>query len=75
MDDYKPHINIRAMDETELRKFCRLLGFGVIEEDIAVYKIIERLKGTEIRQIMGYSHSEYYRRLNKIKSYPEFRHI
>ena len=64
----EPRINVYALSEDELRKACSERNLTVIDEDIVVYKIIERMRNVEIRKMMGYSHNAFYSRLKKIKT-------
>ena len=58
--------NIYAMSEDELYKYCRSKGLDEGECKIAHYVVIERLKGRELYEAIGYSEIQTKRKRKKI---------
>lgn len=58
----KPSHNIYAMDETELYEHCRSRGLDDVDCKIAYYLVIERLKGQELYNAIGYSERQTIRK-------------
>ena len=60
------HKDIYAMNETELYNHCRNCGLDDVECKIAYYVVIERLKGKELYEAIGYSEAQAKRKRKKI---------
>lgn len=60
------HKDIYAMNKQELYEHCRICGLDDAECKIAYYVIIERLKGKELYEAIGYSESQAKRKRSKI---------
>lgn len=60
------HKNIYAMNEQELYEHCRNRGLDDVECKIAYYIVIERLKGKELYETIGYSEAQAKRKRKKI---------
>ena len=60
------HKDIYAMNETELYEHCRNCGLDDVECKIAYYVVIERLKGKELYDAIGYSQAQAKRKRKKI---------
>lgn len=60
------HKDIYAMNETELYEHCRNCGLDDVECKIAYYVVIERLKGKELYEAIGYSEAQAKRKRKKI---------
>ena len=60
------HKNIYAMNKEELYEHCRNCGLDDVECKIAYYVVIERLKGKELYETIGYSEAQTKRKRKKI---------
>ena len=60
------HKDIYAMNETELYEHCRNCGLDDVECKIAYFVVIERLKGEELYNAIGYSEAQAKRKRKKI---------
>ena len=60
------HKNIYAMNKEELYQHCRNYGLDDVECKIAYYVVIERLKGKELYDAIGYSEAQSKRKRTKI---------
>lgn len=60
------HKSIYAMNEQELYEHCRNCGLDDVECKIAYYVVIERLKGNELYEAVGYSEAQAKRKRKKI---------
>lgn len=60
------HKNIYSMNEQELYDHCRKCGLSDVECKIAYYIIIERLKGKELYEAIGYSEAQSKRKRKQI---------
>lgn len=60
------HKNIYAMSEQELYEHCRNCGLDDVECKIAYYVVIEKLKGKELYEAIGYSEAQSKRKRKKI---------
>jgi hypothetical protein len=62
----RPKPNIYAMSEDELYAHCRRRGLDDADCKIAYFMIIERLKGKELYEAIGYSERQTKRKRKKI---------
>ena len=60
------HKDKYAMNETELYEHCRNCGLDDVECKIAYYVIIERLKGKDLYEAIGYSEAQAKRKRKNI---------
>lgn len=60
------HKNIYAMNRQELYEHCRNCGLDDVECNIAYFIVIERLKGKELYEAIGYSERQTIRKRKKI---------
>ena len=60
------HKDIYAMNKQELYEHCRNCGLDDIECKIAYYVVVERLKGKELYEAIGYSEAQAKRKRKKI---------
>lgn len=60
------HKDIYAMNKTELYEHCRNCGLDDVECKIAYYVIIERLKGKDLYEAIGYSEAQAKRKRKNI---------
>lgn len=58
--------DIYAMNKDELYTHCRNCGLDDVECKIAYYVVIERLKGKELYEAIGYSEAQSKRKRTKI---------
>lgn len=66
--EIKVHKDIYAMSKEELYEHCRSRGLDDVECKIAYYVIIERLKGAELYEAIGYSERQTIRKRQEILS-------
>ena len=62
----KDKVNIYTMDAEELYKHCRSRGLDDVECKIAYFVVIERLKGRELYDAIGYSEIQSKRKRKSI---------
>lgn len=62
----KPQVDIYAMDDEELYKHCRSRGLDDVECKIANFVVIQRLKGRELYDAIGYSEIQSKRKRKSI---------
>lgn len=60
------HKDIYSMNEQELYEHCRNCGLSDVECKIAYYVVIERLKGKDLYEAIGYSEAQSKRKRKQI---------
>ena len=62
----KPEVDIYAMNDEELYRHCRSRGLDDVECKIANFVVIQRLKGRELYEAIGYSEIQTKRKRKSI---------
>ena len=62
----KPEVNIYTMNDEELYRHCRSRGLDDVECKIANFVVIQRLKGRELYEAIGYSEIQTKRKRKSI---------